>query len=69
MYDVEFWNTSRMHEFWDMVSGLLTFASPSVLIAISVLAAGMFLMIVIKAMKQSADDDRDDEEYEIKYYD
>lgn len=67
MYDVKFFTSARMNEFWDMVSGLLKFSSPSVLIFVGIMAVGMVLTIVIRAIKTNENDD--DKDYDIHYYD
>lgn len=68
MYDVTFFTNARMNEFWDMVSGLLKFSSPSVLIFVAITMAGILLTVVIRAFKSSSKDDSD-KDYDIHYYD
>lgn len=70
MYEHTFFTTARLKEFWDIVAGLLKFASPSVLIFVAITAVGMILIAAIRAFKKGADsEDEDDKDYDIKYYD
>lgn len=69
MYDVTFFTPQRMSELWEMVGGLLKFASPSVLIFVALTCVGMFLMIVINAVKKAANHDKENEDFDIKYFD
>ena len=72
-YEIEFWNSGRLQEFWDMAAAMLKFAAPGVLIAVAIIGVGMLLTIVIAAFKKGADDDDrrrrdDDDDFDVKYY-
>lgn len=69
MYDVTFWDSARLKEFWGIVESLLKFASPSVLIAVAIIAVGMVMTLVIYAFKKGANQDNRDDDFDIKYYD
>lgn len=69
-YEHTFFTSARLNEFWQMVVGLLSFASPAILISIAIMAVGMFVTMAIVAFKKaSKQDDDDDGDYDIKYYD
>lgn len=68
-YEHEFFTFSRYREFWDMVAGLVKLASPMVLISIAMTCVGLVLVLAIRAFRKGAGDDRDDRDYDIKYYD
>lgn len=68
-YEITFFTDARLSEFWDIVAGLLKFASPSVLIFVAITAVGMLLTLAIKAFQKGADSEDDDKDYDIKYYD
>lgn len=70
MYEHTFFTSARLREFWDMVAGLLKFASPAVLIFVAITAAGMLIFAAIAAFKKGTDSETDnDKDYDIKYYD
>ena len=68
-YEHTFFNKARLAEFWDIVAGLLKFASPSVLIFVAVACVGMVLTAAIVAFRKGADDEERDKDFDIKYYD
>lgn len=68
MYDITFFTKERMDEFWEMVTALLKFASPSVLIYVAIVSVGILLTTVVVAFKKATRDD-DNEDFDIKYYD
>lgn len=67
-YEHTFFDAAALTELWQMVVGLLSLASPAVLIFVAIVAVGMLVTIAIVAFKKAANDD-DDEDYDIKYYD
>lgn len=68
-YEHTFFTPARLNEFWQMVVALLKLASPAVLISIAIIGVGMIVTIAIVAFKKAANQDDDDEDYDIKYYD
>ena len=69
MPQITFFTDARMTELWGYVKMLLTFASPSVLMAVAIIAVGMVLTIVISAWKNAASKkEEQDDDYEIKHY-
>lgn len=69
MYDITFFTPERLREFWEMVAGLLKFASPSVLIAVAIIGVGMLLTIVITTFKKGTKANDEDGDFDIHYYD
>lgn len=68
MYEITFWDNNRLDEFWEMVMGLLKFASPGVLIIVAIAMVGLLLSIIIAAVKQASKNSKDDDDFDIKYY-
>jgi len=68
VYEIDFWNNARLSEFWDMVTSVLKFASPGVLIMVAVAMVGLLFSIVIGAVKQASNKNKDDDDFDIKYY-
>ncbi|MFP7202636.1 hypothetical protein SFC08_16825 [Lysinibacillus halotolerans] len=67
--NISFATTENMNTFWGYVKTLLGFASPWVMLAVSILAVGMLITIVIIAWKNaSKDKEEDDDDFEIKHY-
>ena len=70
-YEIEFFSSERLTEFWQMVESLLKFSSIPVLIFVAIACAGLLLPFIIQAFKKGTDPDADkkNEDYDIKYYD
>lgn len=68
-YEIEFFTSARLSEFWDMIAGLLKFASIPVLIFVAISGVGLLITAIIFAFKKGADPEETDRDYDIKYYD
>lgn len=68
-YEHEFFTSANLNELWRMVIGLLKFASPSILILVAIMCVGFLLTIAIVAFKKASNNDDENEDYDIKYYD
>ncbi|MGD6940959.1 hypothetical protein ACQCT6_02825 [Cytobacillus gottheilii] len=64
---MNFFTEERMLEFWGYVRQLLSSVSPMVMLAVALIALGLFLVVIINTFKQAASKD-DDEEFEVKHY-
>lgn len=67
---ITFATPENMGIFWGYVKTLLSFASPWVMISVSIIAVGMLLFIVITAFKKASKDryEEDEDDFEIKHY-
>ncbi|KAB2333981.1 hypothetical protein [Bacillus mesophilum] len=66
---MNFFTEERMLEFWGYVRQLLSSVSPMVMLAVALIALGLFLVIIINTFKQAASkNDDDDDEIEVKHY-
>jgi len=66
---ITFFTEERMEQLWGYVWMLMSMANPAVMLVIALIAAGMFLTIVIDAFKKSAKEkDDDDDDFEVRHY-
>lgn len=63
--EINFWDSSNMSEFWQYVRMLLETAGPGVMIVFAITAVGFLIRIIVKAFRQSSEEDDD---YEIEHY-
>jgi hypothetical protein len=65
--EINFYSTENLALFWDYVKMLLSATAPGVMIWFALVGVGLLLGIVVKAWKQSAKEE-ENEDIEIKHY-
>lgn len=70
MTPITFSSAENMSIFWGYVKMLLSGVAPWIMISVALAGVGMLLVIVIKAWKQSAkgQENEEDDDYEVRHY-
>lgn len=65
---INFFNAANMTLFWSYVKMLLQGISPGIMLVTGTAAVGILLVIIIKAIRKSDEDEKDDDEIEVRHY-
>lgn len=65
---ITFFSAANMSEFWGYVGMLLKGISPGVMLVTGTAAVGFLLVIIIKAFRKSDEDEKEDDDIEVRHY-
>lgn len=66
-----FLTAERNEALWDLVAVLIKYVAPIILIGVAIYIVGKLVIMAIQAFRKGVDDDdrdKDDDEYDMRYY-
>lgn len=65
---ISFFTAENMNEFWGYVKVLLSAISPGIMLVTGTVAVGLLLVAVIKAFRKTDEEEKDDDDIEVRHY-